>query len=897
MKAQTISFILFIFLLISANLTKAQQIILDDDFLSGINNWHLFGVPQPVWVSSAFGRQGIFDNNGDPNNNSGGYSNQVINAPNGFTVEAAVYLNVTDTAGCWDDAVIGLTPSANPGWTNDGSDNSYGVYFDFNYEGGACWGTPTQYQHHAWFHIAITASDGTWDSAPTYTPQVSADQYIDGWHIMKFVVAANGYVYFYIDNNFIWQSDKPLSQSLMQATNVVLSGRSSGSAGKAYHDWVKVTQLPVASSSVTLFDDFLSGINSWHLFGVPQPVWVNSVFGRQGIFDNNGDPNNNSGGYSNQVINAPNGFTVEAAVYLNVTDTAGCWDDAVIGLTPSANPGWTNDGSDNSYGVYFDFNYEGGACWGTPTQYQHHAWFHIAITASDGTWDSAPTYTPQVSADQYIDGWHIMKFVVAANGYVYFYIDNNFIWQSDKPLSQSLMQATNVVLSGRSSGSAGKAYHDWVEVTAVAQTHTFGSTSDVSNYRIIGLPGQVNSSVSQFLTGQQPYDWNVYWDNGAASNYQIQYDGTSTFNFTPGRAFWILSKNAFIDSTQVIPVQLASDNTYSIPLHSGWNLISDPFDRSVDWSAVLAKNSSLDTNQIFYGWNGGWNYSTTMMPYVGYYFNNSGNLSSLKIPYDPNGSLGKSSLEKETSTNDYPVNISNMLSLRLESAASTDNSSVFLGINPKSKDGIDANDYYSPPGDFQKYAINIVRNELPERERDLFIEQRPEIGDGQEYNLVIKTVPNKEITLTVNGIENFSQYEIYLLDSRLNTLTDLKQKNEITLSLGHQYNNFKLYIGKQPYIDKIKGQSQPTSYELFQNYPNPFNPKTVIRFSLMNAGKVTIKVYSILGQLVKTLIDNKYYSSGIYEVEFDGSELASGVYLYRMQEGDFVQTKKLVLLK
>jgi len=89
----------------------------------------------------------------------------------------------------------------------------------------------------------------------------------------------------------------------------------------------------------------------------------------------------------------------------------------------------------------------------------------------------------------------------------------------------------------------------------------------------------------------------------------------------------------------------------------------------------------------------------------------------------------------------------------------------------------------------------------------------------------------------------------------------------------------------------------PKNYSLGQNYPNPFNPTTQIVFDLPKAGNVILTVYDMTGRTVATLI-NGYKSAGRYDVTFDGSGLASGAYIYRLQAGrNFVQTKKLLLVK
>jgi hypothetical protein len=88
----------------------------------------------------------------------------------------------------------------------------------------------------------------------------------------------------------------------------------------------------------------------------------------------------------------------------------------------------------------------------------------------------------------------------------------------------------------------------------------------------------------------------------------------------------------------------------------------------------------------------------------------------------------------------------------------------------------------------------------------------------------------------------------------------------------------------------------PEEFSLTQNYPNPFNPSTTIRYELPHASRVSLKVYNMLGQQVATLV-NETKDAGIHEVKFDNSNLTSGVYFYRLEAGDFVQTKKLAILK
>ncbi|RKZ00273.1 MAG: hypothetical protein DRQ13_00760 [Ignavibacteriae bacterium] len=94
----------------------------------------------------------------------------------------------------------------------------------------------------------------------------------------------------------------------------------------------------------------------------------------------------------------------------------------------------------------------------------------------------------------------------------------------------------------------------------------------------------------------------------------------------------------------------------------------------------------------------------------------------------------------------------------------------------------------------------------------------------------------------------------------------------------------------------VSNPEQLYTYSLKQNYPNPFNPSTTISYQIPEISFVTIKVYDVLGNEVATLV-NKENPIGSYEVEFNASSLSSGIYFYRLQAGNFVETKKMVLLR
>lgn len=108
-------------------------------------------------------------------------------------------------------------------------------------------------------------------------------------------------------------------------------------------------------------------------------------------------------------------------------------------------------------------------------------------------------------------------------------------------------------------------------------------------------------------------------------------------------------------------------------------------------------------------------------------------------------------------------------------------------------------------------------------------------------------------------------------------------------------------IGHVATGSESSGTPVPAAYQLWQNYPNPFNPSTTIRYALPKAGQVRLALYSLLGQRVWSM-QRRHASPGVYAITWNGRDdrdrpVASGVYLLQMQAGDFVQTRKLVLMK
>jgi hypothetical protein len=106
------------------------------------------------------------------------------------------------------------------------------------------------------------------------------------------------------------------------------------------------------------------------------------------------------------------------------------------------------------------------------------------------------------------------------------------------------------------------------------------------------------------------------------------------------------------------------------------------------------------------------------------------------------------------------------------------------------------------------------------------------------------------------------------------------------------------YIFSHPPLTDVEKESgaMPTAFALADNYPNPFNPSTTIQYDVPKASTLTLKVFNSLGQEVATLV-NEHAEPGSYSVRWNASNASSGIYFYRLQAGEFVETKKMVLLR
>jgi hypothetical protein len=149
---------------------------------------------------------------------------------------------------------------------------------------------------------------------------------------------------------------------------------------------------------------------------------------------------------------------------------------------------------------------------------------------------------------------------------------------------------------------------------------------------------------------------------------------------------------------------------------------------------------------------------------------------------------------------------------------------------------------------------------------------------------------------TENGTGFYDRYISYLFVTNSGTQVSVEAADTTSPSSGTIAVSGITYLNAGITGIRQVDNTAPDNFVLEQNYPNPFNPTTEISYSIPSAQKVVLKVYDELGRETATLVDREQ-APGHYTVDFNASNFASGVYFYRLQAGDFVQMKKMILMK
>ena len=203
-------------------------------------NWQLFGKPTPKWISSGYGRQGLFDNNGPSPTKNHAVSNRLVGKNKGYTVEGEVMIQITNNYGSCVCPGIAVSRAIKP-LVNSNNEIPTSISMKIVFAGyNATW-FPKDIRGHTWFIMELLTENGDVVSSG-YIP---ADEFANSWHNFKIEVSEARFPKFYCDNKLLWAPFVRLNPLMMSDKRIILGYTSDGNsktmAGVAYHNWVKAT--------------------------------------------------------------------------------------------------------------------------------------------------------------------------------------------------------------------------------------------------------------------------------------------------------------------------------------------------------------------------------------------------------------------------------------------------------------------------------------------------------------------------------------------------------------------------------------------------------------------------------------------------------------------------------
>lgn len=446
------------------------------------------------------------------------------------------------------------------------------------------------------------------------------------------------------------------------------------------------------------------------------------------------------------------------------------------------------------------------------------------------------------------------------------------------------------------------AYPSTLPLSTTVNYPSRSSASDypATDYRIVGLPGASNRLVNEFLSGTQNKDWQVYWDNDAASNFFVAFDGSANFQFSVGRAFWIINRGALSISTPVPSAPLNAAQEIELPLpNSSWNLITNPFTASIAWSKIQSANN---VTEPIYAFNGSFFTPTSFEPYFGYYFFNATNLAKLKIPYS---AYFSSTPEANADPAIWRVKIS------FSSDESSDQLTSF-GIANEASPNLDRFDFRKPRFLVNTPTVEFKRPQWDANYSTFATDIRPKFEDAESWEFDVRTISRQPAQLTFSGIKKIpSHFEVYLIDADHAQSVNLREDSLYHFTPAAELMKFKVVVGRKVKVqEQVSSLALPKEFTLEPNYPNPFsqtprfagNPTTTIPVAIPAATEIKLKIYNLLGAEVRTIYDASI-EAGRYWFNWDGrnelgNQVASGVYLYRLSTGKGVNLLgKMILIR
>jgi hypothetical protein len=337
-------------------------------------------------------------------------------------------------------------------------------------------------------------------------------------------------------------------------------------------------------------------------------------------------------------------------------------------------------------------------------------------------------------------------------------------------------------------------------------------------------------------------------------------------------------------------------------------MIGDPFPISFHRNNIIIRNNTeqksfLDASLAgwieppLFGYNGSAYYleSTLLEPWRGYWL--YVNVPNITIDFDAimaKTTIADNSMEADQ-TIKWSANIT--ASLKTDKRTVCDNLAVFGSASNATSSFDHGFDMRRPPRTPDSLFVELsflAHDNTDNRNGFLSLSHDIRSQEAVSWPMIVKTSHPGSVILNwdaaklqaIQGMQSCC-----LIDASSGAQINMLVQSTYSYRQAADQQNFEIRVSKA-----IEPEIIPSEFALQQNYPNPFNPTTQIRFSLAEASTVRLQLFDVLGREIKTLASGEY-QSGSYMLTLDASALPSGIYIYRLQAGNFTAARKLVLLK
>jgi hypothetical protein len=392
-----------------------------------------------------------------------------------------------------------------------------------------------------------------------------------------------------------------------------------------------------------------------------------------------------------------------------------------------------------------------------------------------------------------------------------------------------------------------------------------------------------------------PAQWRVFrWIKNAYRELGV----LGGVSLDPGNAFWVITSTGTPFSLKKGASVPGGGQPYYVPVDTGWNQIGNPFAFNVSWHAV--GGSAVMSGPYYYD---GTQYRIVpvLEPYEGYFVYNSLGSDYTVLAF-PDSETVIPAVHKDGGASYSPGPGEFLLQLSV-SVPGTEYRDTYnyVGFRAGATSGRDRLDAPKPPPIGDGVRLNILDGGVQYLEN-----YRAVAGEGTSWVIELRSTSatgSAVLTLVPSGTlpAGYSVHVLDLVDG--NALPASAGSFPVTIDGPSAPRYFKVIMGTEKYAEGEAGgiPLRPVSYALGQNFPNPFNPATTIRYALAKTGDVTLEIYNMLGQKVRTLFSGTR-ATGEYEAQWDGtadngSHVASGVYFYRLRSGEFNAVRKLVMIR